>query len=83
MEISAQKTNDINVFSLNGRLDTLSSSSFKDALDPVANSESPKVIIDSSELSFISSSGLRVLLEANKAINKNNGKLTAESVLKP
>lgn len=75
MEISVEKMNDISIFSLTGRLDTLSSPSLKEALDPVVNGQSPKIVMDFSELSFISSSGLRILLEANKMANKNQGKL--------
>lgn len=75
MEIIEAKHNDITIIALTGRLDTLSSSLLEDKLLDSINKNQSKIIIDFSQLDFISSSGLRVLLTAGKQIKSAQGKL--------
>jgi anti-sigma B factor antagonist len=75
MEIIEAKQNDITIIALTGRLDTLSSSSLEDKLLDTINKNQSKMIIDFSQLDFISSSGLRVLLTAGKQMKSAQGKL--------
>jgi anti-sigma B factor antagonist len=75
MEIIEAKQNDITIIALTGRLDTLSSSSLEDKLLDTINKNQSKIIIDFSQLDFISSSGLRVLLTAGKQMKSAQGRL--------
>jgi len=75
VEIIETKKNDITVLALKGRLDTLSSTSLENKLLGIINNNVLNVIIDFSELEFISSSGLRVLLTAGKQVKTKQGML--------
>ena len=75
MEITVTKHNDITILSLDGRLDTLSSTPFDKKLQDLISKDENKIIIDFSQLDFISSSGLRVLLTAGKQLKSVKGKL--------
>jgi anti-sigma B factor antagonist len=63
------------ILELNGRLDSLSSPILeKRLLDLIANNER-QLIIDFSQLSYISSVGLRVFLIASKQLKTVNGRM--------
>ncbi len=72
MNINMQKNNEVLTVCLEGRLDTTTSpkleAELKDAI-PTAN----ELIFDFSDLQYISSAGLRVLLSAHKAMSKKGG----------
>ena len=75
MEITQAKQNDIVILKLKGRLDTLSSSSLEKKLLDLSEQNENELIIDFSQLDFISSSGLRVLLMAGKKLKSVKGKI--------
>ncbi len=75
MEISQRQKQDIVILAIEGRLDTLSSNALKDTLESLINNNKHQILIDCSELNFISSSGLRVLLSAGKQLNSLKGKI--------
>ena len=64
--------NGIAVFALEGRLDTTTApmldKAFKESLDGVR-----ELTLDFSQLTYLSSAGLRVLLSAQKRMNKQGG----------
>ncbi|MFN0214181.1 MAG: STAS domain-containing protein [Saprospiraceae bacterium] len=74
MKISQSQKDNIVVLALEGRLDTLTSSTLQESLDGLINSGQHQILIDCTELQFISSSGLRVLLTAAKQLNSLQGK---------
>ena len=57
------------VFTLEGRLDTVTSPEFEDALKEVLP-EVTDLTLDLEKLAYISSAGLRVLLSAQKVMNR-------------
>ena len=67
MNYSYKLDNDVLVVSLEGRLDTESSSKFEAAFAEISK-QNPhtSLVIDASELSYIASSGLRVILKLVK-----------------
>ena len=69
LNITKTADNEKTVFSLGGRLDTITSpeleKELKDSLDGVKT-----LVLDFAELSYISSAGLRVLLSAQKVMNR-------------
>jgi len=75
MEIFQTKSDDATILKLEGRLDTNTASSFENKLMGLINNNEHKIVIDFTQLDFISSSGLRVLLMAGKKLKTVNGKL--------
>ena len=65
-------------FALEGRLDTVTAPDLEKALNE-SLSEKEELILDFSELEYISSAGLRVLLSAQKVMNRQ-GKMTLRHV---
>jgi len=57
------------------RIDTISAGEFEKAITPLLTQENADVVFDCSELGYISSSGLRVVLKAQKIFSANKGKL--------
>jgi len=75
MEIKKEKRNNITCLRIEGCLDASNSSiAEKNVLDTVA-AEGANLIIDLSELQYISSAGLRVILVIAKDIKAKNGKI--------
>jgi anti-anti-sigma factor len=75
MEISEYETADIVTLSLSGRLDGTTAKTFQDAILARIESGSHRLIIELSQLQYISSAGLRVFAIAGKRLNSVNGKL--------
>ena len=69
MNINLEKQNDVLVVSLEGRLDTNTSPAFEEVINNI-NNETKELIINIKALEYISSAGLRVLLAAQKKMNK-------------
>jgi anti-anti-sigma factor len=60
---------------LKGRLDSVTSSSLEKSLQPLFGSAGSRTLVDFSDLSYISSAGLRVILMAAKRAKQSQGKL--------
>jgi anti-anti-sigma factor len=75
MEIMQEKQNEIIILELKGRLDTLSSTELEKKLSDLIAENEHKLVLDFSQLDFISSSGLRVLLAAGKQLKNAHGKM--------
>ena len=71
MNLSFTAHGDIMEIGLNGRLDAASSPEVLDALNARINAGHLKILLDFSRMDYISSSGLRVLLIAAKALIAN------------
>lgn len=69
MNIQLEKGNDTLLIKLEGRLDTTTAPDLQDTLDNNTG-ECKKLIFDFENLAYISSAGLRVLLAAQKTMNK-------------
>jgi len=74
MEIKKQKINENVVLEINGRLDTTNYSELDEILIDYINKNEIQIIVDCTNMDYISSSGLRVFLTALKKINAANGK---------
>ena len=75
MKISQSQKDNIVLLAIEGRLDTLTSSTLQEALEGLISNGQHQILIDCTELQFISSSGLRVLLSAAKQLNSLQGKI--------
>lgn len=79
MTISADKKGSKLVLSLEGRLDTTTAPELEKELGEVLD-DVDDITFDCNGLEYISSAGLRVLLGAQKAMNKKEGKLVVKNI---
>lgn len=80
MNINVEKVGNVNVYYIDGRLDSNTAGSLEKKLIPAINPEGKQFVLDFSELEYISSAGLRVLLQAAKMLNQISGALVLCSV---
>lgn len=74
MELKVKENNaEQTIVALQGELDTAAVQQFTEQLESVVAEAGKKVIIDFSDLEFISSAGMRVLLKLNKDVAANGG----------
>lgn len=75
MEITEEKTVDITIVAIHGKLDTTNFGELEKYLIGILKKNETKILIDCEKLDYIASSGLRVFLITLKQIKKTNGKL--------
>jgi len=73
MEITLSLIGDIPIFHLNGRLDMTSSPLLEERLKPLLIVPGQKMVFDCSDLSYISSAGLRVFLSTMRHLSAQGG----------
>ena len=75
MDIVKNMEGEILTVKLIGRLDTNASMEFEQEVEKSINSNSKNMIIDFSDLEYICSSGLRVIIQAAKKLKSLQGEL--------
>ena len=75
MENKKKKQSGINIFRLNGRLDSNTSQGFEQKLFEAISDGTKSMVVDFKDLDYISSAGLRVILKATKAIKREDGRI--------
>ena len=75
MEIKEEKRGDVKIVGLRGRLDTETSPSVTKRLMNLIDQGERRLVFDFSGLTYISSCGLRVLIEVARNLLKTDGKL--------
>lgn len=75
MEITQKEENGIVSISIEGRLDADSSPEAETVVKDALAGQTTRVLFDLSELEYLSSAGLRVLLSAAKEMRRRNGKI--------
>lgn len=75
MTIQLSTTDSSTTVRIIGRIDTLTATDFDSQLQDLFKSDSAEFIFDCSEMDYISSSGLRVFLMAQKKFSQLNKKL--------
>lgn len=73
MEIEIITEGGIDILKIAGRVDISTSTQLDAALNPYYTKESANVMLDCNDMDYISSSGLRVFLQAHKSITSNGG----------
>jgi anti-sigma B factor antagonist len=63
-----------------GRLDTPASQEVSAALEPVMANAGGTIVLDCTEMSYISSSGLRIFLSLRKAAASQGGKIIVKNI---
>lgn len=80
MEVKIQ-LNESDVFAeLIGRLDTAAAAQFATDIQPLIDNADKPIILDCSQLQFISSSGLRLFLSLRKATIAKGGKIIIQGM---
>lgn len=80
MELLEQNRNEISIFSIRGRLDSNTSAEFEERLLTVMENGTLNLIADFGELEYISSAGLRVILQTAKKLGRTNGNIILCSI---
>ncbi len=75
MELSVKSERDVQIVSIEGRLDTQTSPDAHEQLSSLIEKGTTRVLIDLSDLAYISSAGLRVLLAVSKQLDGIGGDL--------
>ncbi|MBI9088344.1 MAG: STAS domain-containing protein [Desulfobacterium sp.] len=75
MEIIQKTSNTVEVFKVNGRLDSNTSDLLKEKLDQILENGTTQVVIDFEHLDYISSAGIRVILRTVKVLKRTQGNL--------
>jgi anti-sigma B factor antagonist len=65
----------VDVVVVNGRIDSSNASELDEALKGLTDNGRYKLVVDASQISYMSSAGLRALVSALKTCKKNNGNL--------
>ena len=83
MEMNEGKKGDVLILGLSGKLDATSSKAFEERILAVIDVGERQLIVDLSQLDYVSSAGLRVFLLAAKRLNSTNGKIVLCSLQEP
>jgi|SRR5215472_3872182 len=75
MEIKEETRGKVKIIGLRGKLDANSSPAVEKQLQALMDRGQERVVLDLTELTYISSLGLRVFIAVAKGIQKANGKL--------
>jgi anti-sigma B factor antagonist len=75
MELKEEQVGDVTVLQVKGRLDSTTSPTLGARLTAVLGDTQARVLVDFSQLEYISSAGFRVLLQAEKRAERNTAKL--------
>ena len=76
IELSTEMKNDVLVFRVGGRLDSVSSKEFEELFaESIQGEECNKVLINLEMLNYISSSGLQLLHAQTKELKEKNSRL--------
>ena len=74
MEVKILEQNNEIIAAIAGRVDTVTSSDLETAVNKVWDKPSVTLVFDCSQMEYISSSGLRVVLKAHKQVTAAGGK---------
>lgn len=74
MILKTEKAGKICIVNINGRLDTTNFKQLEDVLEEQISNGEKKIIVDCSEMEYVSSSGLRIFLMMLKKTNAQQGK---------
>jgi anti-anti-sigma factor len=75
VDISEDRKADFAILTLSGKLDATTAKTFEEKIVGTINSGMQRLVVDLSQLDYVSSSGLRVLLLAAKRLQATDGKM--------
>ncbi len=80
MTTNIEKLEDKYLVTLKGELDTAAAAEVENVLQPLYNSDGKDVVIDCSELEYIASSGLRILIGILKGAKASGSKVVLKNM---
>lgn len=80
MEIQITNNTEAIEIKVIGRVDTITAPEFESGIQEVLELSEPTIIVECKELSYVSSSGLRVFLKLLKSITANGGTLSLRNL---
>lgn len=80
MEVNITRENNIITVCFSGRLDTPGAQEINPQMNALAEEASKTIILDCTDLSYISSSGLRIFLTLRKAAADRGGKIIIRNI---
>lgn len=80
MEILIDRQNEVVTATLKGRLDTLAAQEIAEEVARLTEAAAGTIIMDCTEMSYISSSGLRIFLTLRKAAAEKGGKVIVRGI---
>lgn len=80
MEITIEKQDTVVTAYLKGRLDTLAAQEVSKQIEDLSEHASGTIVMDCTEMSYISSSGLRLFLTLRKAAAAKGGKVIVRGI---
>lgn len=80
MEITKARNNQNIIFTLNGRLDTMTAPQFEEEIKNTSFEDTETVTVNMRDLEYVSSSGLRVIMTLYKKLKSQNGSLKLVNV---
>ncbi|MBN1484498.1 MAG: STAS domain-containing protein [Chloroflexia bacterium] len=83
MEINTRVVDGVQVVSVSGSVDAGTAEKFEQGLMPLTQGQEPRVLVDMSDLSYMSSAGLRILLSAQKAAKAQSGEVILVAMQEP
>jgi len=72
MEVTLKQVNDCELVTVNGRIDSFTSPQLSEALTAITSQNIFKIVLDLNEVTYVSSAGLRVLIDIQKKCKKSN-----------
>ena len=82
MDITEEKRGSITLLQVQGRIDASTSSRLKTVLLTAIDNGAKQLVVDFSQVDYISSAGLQVLLVAGKKLKQQNGKIVFAALKK-
>jgi len=79
MKITIEKGTDT-IISLSGQLDTLTATDFEKEIHDILAGNTSSVILDGSELTYVSSAGLRLILTLHKGMIAKSGTFVLRNI---
>ena len=80
MEVIIEKQNEVIMAYLKGRLDTLAAQEVSDQMEGLTEVASGTIVLDCTEMTYISSSGLRLFLSLRKAAGEKGGRVIVRGI---
>jgi len=75
MDLKEEQVGDVTVVQVKGRLDSTTSPLLGERLTQILSAAKARLVVDFSQLEYISSAGFRVLLQAGKSAEQSMAKL--------
>ena len=80
MDVFIEKENNVTTARFVGRLDTPASQEVAKAVEPILEDPTGTIVLDCKEMSYISSSGLRIFLTIRKAAAAKGGNVIVKDI---